>query len=496
MLSGQHDNVLHQLFIPRQRLFLAFGLLFIVSMIIAIITEEKLFYILPFVILLPIFIEHPRYVYLLLIATLPLSTEIQVTNSLGTDLPDEFLMISMTGLLFFLFVFKKGLLSHEFGRHPLLFLLTIHLLWIAVTCVFSAQPILSLKYLLAKTWYVIPFVFCTVLFANRRSLLHLALLLLIPMSFVVIQSLIRHAAFGFSFADVSKTVIPFFRNHVNYSAMLVCLIPLLFAILHHTKKAKYRRVVKAGILIFMLGLFFSYSRGAWLALIIGAFVYYAISKKMIEIVFLVTAFFIVGSFTFLATKNRYIDYRPDFNKTIFHTDFAQHMTATYRFRDLSTAERFYRWIAAIRMSGDHLITGVGPNNFYTNYKPYTVSAYKTWVSNNKDHSTVHNYFLLVLCEQGIPGLLFFTALLFGTFYYAQKIYHRSHDPLIKTASITIGSILGIITTVNFVSDLIETDKIGSLFFICIGLLIRMDTRRMNNNIVSNSNSSPNIQRIP
>jgi O-antigen ligase len=197
---------------------------------------------------------------------------------------------------------------------------------------------------------------------------------------------------------------------------------------------------------------------------------------MMEWLFLISTLVIVGGFCFLGYNNKYIDYRPDFNKTIFHTDFAQHMTATYRFRDLSTAERFYRWIAAIRLSDDHQLTGVGPNNFYNSYKPYAVSAYKTWVSNNKDHSTVHNYFLLLLCEQGIPGLLIFIALLFAGFYYAQKIYHNATDPVFKTTAITLGAILGIITTVNFLSDLIETDKIGSLFFIGLGMLVWMDCR--------------------
>ncbi len=464
--------------ITQQKIFFAFGLLFIASIVIGIITEEKIFYIIPFLLLLaPLFPEHPQYLFLFLIVSLPLSTEVQVTDSLGTDLPDEFIMIAITGLFFLLIAYKKSLLDTAFYKHPLIFLLFLHLLWIGVCCIFSEQPLLSVKYLLAKTWYVIPFVFCTRIFINnKRSLQILVLCLVIPMGFVVVQALIRHAGFGFSFESVSKTVTPFFRNHVNYSAMLACMIPMLFALLHHSPTTRSKRLLKAAIILFGLGILLSYSRGAWLALVIGGIVYYAIRKKMIEWLFLVCAIVIVGSFGFLGYKNNYIDYRPDFNKTIFHTDFAQHMTATYRFRDLSTAERFYRWIAAIRLSNDHLLTGVGPNNFYGSYKPYTVSAYKTWVSSNKDHSTVHNYFLLIMCEQGIPGLLVFTALLFGCFYFAQKIYHRSHDPVYKTTAITIGSILGIITIVNFLSDLIETDKIGSLFFMCIGVLIWIDTQ--------------------
>ena len=463
--------------INQQKIFFRFGVLFIVSIVIGIFTEEKIFYIVPFVLLLvPLVLEHPEYLFFLLIASLPLSTEVQVTESLGTDLPDEFIMLAISGLFFLLILYKRTLLRNDFYSHPLFFLLCLHIIWIVVSCIFSTQPLLSVKYLIAKTWYIIPFVFCTRIFINKRALPALVLCLLIPICFVVIQALVRHAVFGFSFESVSKTVTPFFRNHVNYSAMLVCMIPLLFALLKHSKSTRSKQVVKAAILLFGLGIYFSYSRGAWLGLVIGGIVYFAIRNKMMEWLFLVCSIVIIGSFVFLGHNNKYIDYRPDFNKTIFHTDFAQHMTATYRFRDLSTAERLYRWIAAIRLSNDHLLTGVGPNNFYNTYKPYAVSSYKTWVSNNKDHSTVHNYFLLLLCEQGIPGLVIFTALLFGCFYYVQKIYHNSYDPVAKTVAITIGSVLGIITTINFLSDLIETDKIGSLFFICIGILIWMDKR--------------------
>jgi Tfp pilus assembly protein FimT len=38
----------------------------------------------------------------------------------------------------------------------------------------------------------------------------------------------------------------------------------------------------------------------------------------------------------------------------------------------------------------------------------------------------------------------------------------------------VASIMVMIITLNFLSDLIETDKIGSLFFTCIALLIIAD----------------------
>ena len=80
----------------------------------------------------------------------------------------------------------------------------------------------------------------------------------------------------------------------------------------------------------------------------------------------------------------------------------------------------------------------------------------------------------MITEQGWPGLLFFLLLLTDIFYYTQYLYFRLSDPLYKEMVMAIASIMLMIVTLNFLSDLIETDKIGSLFFTCIGLLVIAD----------------------
>src|SRR5690606_22547833 len=81
------------------------------------------------------------------------------------------------------------------------------------------------------------------------------------------------------------------------------------------------------------------------------------------------------------------------------------------------------------------------------------------------------YFLLIITEQGWPGLLFFLLLLTGIFFYVQHIYFNLRDPFYKEMILAIASMMVMIITLNFLSDLIETDKIGSLFFTCIAFLI-------------------------
>jgi len=147
------------------------------------------------------------------------------------------------------------------------------------------------------------------------------------------------------------------------------------------------------------------------------------------------------------------------------------MAATVDMKDVSAAERFYRWIAGARMLADRPVTGFGPNAFYLHYRPYTVNRFETWVSDNKEHSTVHNYFLLIALEQGFIGLVLFCALYFGMLLHIQRLYHRFQSRFYRTVSLTVGIVLVMIGVINCMSDMIETDKIGSLFWLCLGMVI-------------------------
>jgi hypothetical protein len=54
------------------------------------------------------------------------------------------------------------------------------------------------------------------------------------------------------------------------------------------------------------------------------------------------------------------------------------------------------------------------------------------------------------------------------------------DSFYRTVAVTTGSVIVMIATVNFLSDLIETDKIGSLFFLCLSLLVMCDINSRKN----------------
>lgn len=407
---------------------------------------------------------------------LPLSTELTITPQLGIDFPDEMLMVFLTGLTLLYWWHKPQHFPLSVWRHSLFFLLIIHVSWIVISTVYAVEPIPAIKFLLAKIWYIVPFVILPAVLLNSISRIQkMAAFLLWPMGFVVIITLFRHGADAFSFESINRHLFPFFRNHVNYASMLVCLLAVLFCAYQLTpKQTAQRKWLLMALVVGLSALALAYSRGAWLALVMGIVSVFVIREKQMGALLVLAVTALLVSTVWLVTDKRYFRFAPDHDKTIFHTDFSQHLSATVALKDVSNAERFYRWVAGARMLSDKPLAGFGPSSFYLHYRPYTVQRFETWVSNNPEHSTVHNYFLLTALEQGIMGLVIFCALYFFMLMRLQKIYHRLHSYFYRAVTLTVAVILVMIGTINFISDMIETDKIGSLFWLCMGMVFVLD----------------------
>lgn len=473
-------------------LFLLLAFLFSATAGIAIWLEKYFLLLLPFAFL--VFLagwRNRELLFFVLIASLPFSAEYQFSSGLGTDLPDEGLMWLVSFLFLVPVLYRPAGIKASL-QHPLVLLLLVYGCWLLVAVIFSTNPLVSVKYVLAKCWYAGAFVLAPLLvFRDKKNIAKAAQVLLFSLLCVTLIILYRHYREGFDFASASDVVQPFFRNHVNYSAMLVCGIPVLLAARALTAQPVARRWMLAACLILLAALFFSYARGAWLAALAGVIAYWLLRRKQLVTAFMLSCVLAVLSLFWLKNNDRYLQYAHPYETTIFHKDFARHLVSTYRLRDLSTAERFYRWIAGVRMIKDNPLTGYGPNTFFENYKPYAVPAFKTWVSANPERSTVHNYFLLLAIEQGIPGLFFFLVLLGAMLWYAQRLYHRATEPFYKMLAAVVAVVLSMMIVLNFLSDLIETDKLGSLFYLCLALLVVTDIQTK-----QGSDASPDIERIP
>ncbi|WP_324671308.1 O-antigen ligase family protein [Hymenobacter sp. GOD-10R] len=417
-----------------------------------------------------------RWVYYMLLLTLAFSREISLPGGLSMDVPSEPLMLLLLGCFGVNLLLGRSGVTARYWAHPLVIILGLMLLWASVSAFSSVDSTKSIKYLLAKTWYIGPFVFVTLNIVQRPAdLWRLVAFYVVGASVTVVYTAIRHAGHGFAFDAINPSIQPFYLNHVIYAAVLALLLPYTFYAARSTPPGLKRTAWKAAQWLLLFGVLLSYTRASILALPLAGFFYLAIRWRLTALVLIGAAIAALSGALYFVHQNNYMLYAPDYEKTIFYgKDFEKHLEATYKLEDLSGMERLYRWVAAARMISEKPITGSGPATFYPEYKRYTVKSFRTYVSDNPEHSTTHNYFLLQLAEQGLPGFLLFATLMSTALLMVQRLYHHSHSLENRRVVLAAGLSLFIIIFHLLLNEVIEVDKIGSFFFIGLAVLMRAE----------------------
>ncbi|MDO7875640.1 O-antigen ligase family protein [Hymenobacter sp. ASUV-10] len=419
-----------------------------------------------------------RILYYLLFFSLPFSLEIGLPGGLSMDVPSEPLMLVLMACVGLMLLLGKGRLPQREWLHPLMIVLALMLLWAAVDTLFSVDITKSVKYLLAKTWYIMPFLLGTLLLVRRPAQVwQLVAVYVTSTCLGVLYVVSRHAGRGFNFDEINWSLKPFFHNHVIYATLLATLIPYVLYAYRATPNKVVRLAWIVALLVLLFGLFTSYTRASMLSLPIIA-IYYGVLRLRLTKALLLSAGLAAGSAaTYFMHNDRYMLYAPEFEKVIFNgKNFSRHLEATYNMQDVSGMERVYRWVAAARMIADKPLVGSGPSTFYPEYKNYTVRSFRTYVSNNPEKSTSHNYFLLQLAEQGIPGFVLFVVLVAFTLLTAERLYHQTaRHPALRRVVLAVTLSLVVILFHLLLNELIEVDKIGALFFVGLALLIRLES---------------------
>ncbi|MFD2718548.1 O-antigen ligase family protein [Hymenobacter monticola] len=419
-----------------------------------------------------------RWIYYLLFFLLPFSEEISLFGGLSMDVPSEPLMLALTGCVGAALLLGTGRIPGREWQHPLIILLGLMLLWAAVDTFFSVDTLKSFKYMLAKVWYLTPFVLGTLLIIRRPAdAWRFASFYATGAALSVLYVASRHATKGFSFADINWALRPFFRNHVIYATMLALLIPFCWFALRAATKAGSKLAWRAVLGLLLFGLLTSYTRASMLSLPIAALFFGVMHLRFTKVVLVAVAIGTGLAVAHIATGDNYMEFAPNYERTIFNgKNFEKHLEATYKMQDVSGMERVYRWVAAARMIADKPVVGSGPATFYPEYKRYTIKSFRTYVSDNPEKSTTHNYFLLQLAEQGIPGFVLFLVFVSTALLKAESLYHRARQqPEVRRVILAATMSLVVIVFHLTLNELVEADKIGPVFFICIALLIRCES---------------------
>ena len=458
-------------------LLIAFGAVTVVSLLVGIAGNWWFLAGVPAAVLLGyIALVDFRKIFYLLFFFIPLTVEVWLPNGVVTDMPTEQMAVALTGI-YLVYVLRNGKdMRSDFVKHPITLVLLLHLGWMFFTAITSENFIISLKFSLAKIWYVTPFFFLAgSLLKKEKDIRTLTWVVLIPLCFTIVYVLLRHASYGFSFVDVNKVMGPFYRNKVAYACTLSVFLPFVWFTRQSYRKFSRPWLVLAGATVLILiGIQFSYTRAAYVTLAMAAGAYFVVKWRLMKVVLAAASILAVLYIAGMVSHNNYLDHKPTYDKTVTHDDFDDLLSATTKGRDVSTMERVYRWVAGAQMVGEKPWLGFGPGTFTHFYKSYTVSGFRTYVSANEEGSGIHCYYLMTLVEQGYIGALLFIALVFIVLLKAEIIYHQTTDPsrrrMVLMALLTTVVIDGLL----LMNDLVEADKIGSFFFLCMAILINVD----------------------
>jgi O-antigen ligase len=379
-------------------------------------------------------------------------------------------------------------------NNPLFLLILLQFALYTFNIGVSTAPFLSLKYLLSKIWFIFAFVFMTVFFLKDQKIGMRVIALLIGASVITtLYTIIRHAGEGFSFEEVNAVGKPFYLNHVTFGTFTAMIFPFAVALYFWKRKHPWHgKVILVAIALFLFGIITSYTRATWLSMIVAILALVIFRFRLVKQTMILGSFVALLGVLYLIDDNRYISLAPNYQKTVFNRDdLGKHMEATVELSDVSGMERIYRWVAAINMIKENFWLGTGNNTFYPLYKDYVNPAFVTYVSDNPERSTTHNYFLLLFCDQGVFGFLLFTIFFLMALVKAENLYYKTSNAFLASLLLAIFSSLIILLVHLALSDMIEVDKTGGLFYFCIGLLIVIENQIKSEHQLSNQ--SPSVE---
>lgn len=453
--------------------FFSSVLIFIAVNIIGLWKDIPYVNAIPFIILFGILvIRDYRILFYSLLAALPISIEF-FFGSLSLSAPSEPILIFSTGIWIILLINKRTNIS-QYSNNPLLILLILQLLLFVFNIFISREPLLSFKYLLAKVWFFGGFILLPLLFLKEIKQFKIAFWsFFIPLMITVFYTIINHALTGFSFEEVNQSARPFYANHVIYACTLGLALPFSVAALGWYKEHPLIKLLLVTmILVLVFAIITSYTRTTWLSVVAAIASVFVFKSKFLKLSFVVASIGVVFFCYQLVDQNNYMKYAPNYTNTVFNReDFSKHMEATVELSDVSGMERVYRWVAAINLIQHNFWFGTGNNTFYPTYKEYANPAFITYLSDNPERSSTHNYFLLIFCDQGVFGFLIFIAIYILAMLKTKTIYTLSNSTFIRNLMLTCFATLVIFLVHLVLGDMVEVDKNGGIFLLIIALII-------------------------
>lgn len=390
------------------------------------------------------------------------------------DVPTEPVIVAIMLLFFFRLVYER---SYDLRvlKHPISIILILNLIWMFITSVSSEIPWVSFKYFISRLWFVATFFFVGVyLFREVRHIKHFMWLFGAALVMVVLVITFRHYTVGFERDLGYWAVRPFFNDHTHYAAVLALVAPF-FIVMSFSRSASVlrRRAALIVFVVFCAGILFSYSRAAWLSLMVALAGFLILALRLKFRFILAGVILLVGSLYLFQTE---IIMHLERNQQESSGDFGEHLRSISNITsDASNLERINRWRSAYRMYEERPLLGWGPGTYQFVYAPFQRSEDYTIITTHfGDLGNTHSEYIGPLAESGIPGMLGMLALALAVLATGVKLYKKA--PTREMRLMALGITLGFITyfTHGLLNNFLDTDKASVPFWGMMAILVAMD----------------------
>jgi len=397
---------------------------------------------------------------------------------LGVSLPSEPLMFGVL-LIFIANLIFENKYDRRLNHHPVSYIIYLSLLWMLFTAFTSEMPVVSLKYFLARLWFVVPFYFiAAVMFRKISNIKKFFWLYTISLIVVIGYTIIKHASYGFDEETGHWVMSPFYNDHTAYGAAISMFIPVIVGFLFYPGINRRNRFFIFIVLsIMIMGLILSYARAAWISVVV-AFAVFIIVVLRIRF-YWILLFFILFFGVVYTFQNQLIDMLEK-NKQDSSANLIEHVESiTNISSDASNLERINRWQAALRLYDERPIVGWGPGTYQFVYAPFQRSREKTIISTNLgDMGNAHSEYLGPLSEMGMLGMLIVLLLMVYVIYTGTKVYKFGKS---ETKYLSLMATLGLVTyyTHGMLNNFLDTDKLSVPFWGFIAVIVALDLYHTN-----------------
>ncbi len=422
--------------------------------------------------------------FLALALLTPLSINIEeYSDSFGLYLPTEPLLFGLL-LLGLWQELRATSLNIVFWRSPIVISVSVYLFWMFITSITSSSPLISFKFLLAHLWLIVPvLLYGFSIFQKKKNIVIFMWLFTIGMVIVITYTLIIHASYRFGEKESHWVMWPFFKDHTIYGAAIGIVVPLVFGLYFYKKhNAIIQAILLSFISIILIGLYFSYTRGAWLS-VIAAIGVWGLIKIRFKFSWIAGLLVIAGLILFSNWTE--ITHRLEKNKSEHTTEnFSKRVqSAANVTSDASNLERLNRWQCALDMVSERPWVGFGPGTYAFEYARFQRPQNLTIISTNFGNGgNAHSEYLGAMAETGAIGMLTVFALVACIFYQSISLYNKWPEDDREIRTLLMATILSLVTYFvhGLLNNYLDTDKASVPIYAMCAITLALEYKWIKN----------------